>query len=222
MFSFNLWLMGFDERLTKWLGDWRHDWRKLPNLVTFVRLLLLWVPIWLLFAYRGHVGGQWLAAGVFALVALTDKVDGSLARSRHEITKMGIFMDPLADKLLVFLLLFAVCWLPTSPWWLQWVVVATSAIMAVREIHVTVKLRLIDTPIPAAWSGKVKMTVQSCMVASLLLPLGHCWGWWWMVQLGLTVAALTTSIWSWIDYHRKFVVVLQAKQAEQAEFAKAK
>lgn len=221
MFGFDLWLMGFDEKLTKWLGDWRHDWRKLPNLVTFARLLLLWVPVWLLLGYHGRVGIQWLAAALFAFVALTDRVDGELARRRKEITKLGIFMDPLADKLLVFLLLFAICWLSTSPWWLQWVVVAATIVMAIREIHVTVKLRLTDDPIPAVWSGKVKMTVQSCMVASLLLPLGHYWGWWWIVQIGLTVAALATSIWSWIDYYQKFVVVLRAKRAKQAELSRA-
>lgn len=220
MFSFDLWFMGFDEKLTKWLGDWRHDWRKPPNLVTFVRLLLLWVPVWLLFAFRENVLAQWLAAGIFALVALTDRLDGELARRRKEITKMGIFMDPLADKLLVFLILFAVCWRSTSPWWLQWVVVAASAIMVVREIHVTVKLRVLtDTPIPAAWSGKVKMAVQCCMVASLLLPIGHYWNLWWVIQLAMTVAALATSIWSWIDYHQRFVVSLQAEQAKQAELA---
>ncbi len=223
MFSFNLWLVGFDEKLTKWLGDWRHDWRKAPNLVTLTRLLLLWVPFWLLLAFRESVWAQWLAAGIFALVALTDRLDGELARRRNEITKMGIFMDPVADKLLVFLMLFAVCWRPTSPWWLQWVVVAASIIMVVREVHVTLKLRILtDTPIPAAWSGKVKMTVQSCMVASLLLPIGHYWSPWWVIQLVLTIAALATSIWSWIDYYQKFVVALQAERAKPAELAETK
>ena len=69
------------------------------NLLTFIRILLVPVYLWL-FA-RGTWGSTTAALIVFVIAALTDLVDGRLARQRKEITKLGRFMDPLADKFLI-------------------------------------------------------------------------------------------------------------------------
>lgn len=69
------------------------------NKVTIVRILL--VPVFIACLYLDFPYSNWLAAGVFVLAALTDSLDGYLARSMNQITTFGKFMDPIADKLLI-------------------------------------------------------------------------------------------------------------------------
>ena len=71
----------------------------LPNVLTLLRILLVPVLVVALTVETEH--GDTLAAAVFALAALTDGLDGYLARSRESITTFGKVMDPVADKLLI-------------------------------------------------------------------------------------------------------------------------
>ena len=71
----------------------------LPNTLTVLRILL--VPVVVVALLDETPNGDAIAAGVFALAALTDGLDGWIARNRGEITTFGKLMDPLADKLLV-------------------------------------------------------------------------------------------------------------------------
>jgi len=67
-----------------------------PNHLTVARLIL--IPVVLVLLYYDH---RWWALGVFAVAVCTDFIDGALARTRDQITQLGTFIDPLADKLLV-------------------------------------------------------------------------------------------------------------------------
>ncbi len=71
-----------------------------PNRITYVRILL--IPVFVLFFYLSSVPYHYIiAAGIFALAALTDAADGHIARKYHLVTNMGKFLDPIADKVLV-------------------------------------------------------------------------------------------------------------------------
>ncbi len=77
------------------------------NIITCVRIVF--IPVFMLLAQFSALGAQDFDAGLavaafvlYVLLSLTDKVDGYLARSRNEITDFGKFLDPIADKLLVF------------------------------------------------------------------------------------------------------------------------
>lgn len=73
----------------------------LPNSLTLLRIGLI-VPFVILF-YVGipYATASWIAAGVFALASVTDFFDGKLARKNNQVTTLGKFLDPIADKLLV-------------------------------------------------------------------------------------------------------------------------
>ena len=83
---------------------WPPTW---PMGLTMLRLLLLPVFLYLLLLDAGPDGGgrvnphRWWAMSVFAVMALTDKLDGYLARRLHQTTRLGTLLDPIADKLLV-------------------------------------------------------------------------------------------------------------------------
>jgi len=71
----------------------------LPNYLTFFRILLL--PVFIFFFYLPVVWAHFIAGIFFTLACLTDMLDGYLARSLNQTSKLGAFLDPVADKLLV-------------------------------------------------------------------------------------------------------------------------
>ena len=112
----------------------------------------------------GTPNGDALAAIVFALAALTDGLDGYIARSRDSVTTFGKLMDPLADKLLVTAALVSLVSLNRLPAWVAMVIIA-------REFAVT-GLRSLAADrgviIAASWMGKVKTVLQIAMVFALI------------------------------------------------------
>ena len=84
-------------------GLWPPTW---PMGLTMLRLLLLPVFLWVMLLDAGHDSDgpsryRWWAVGIFAVMALTDKLDGYLARRLNQTSKLGTILDPIADKLLI-------------------------------------------------------------------------------------------------------------------------
>ncbi len=158
----------------------------LPNLLTLMRILL--VPVVVVALLDATPNGSWLAAGVFALAALTDGVDGYLARSRQSITNFGKVMDPIADKLLIAAALIALVSLDRLAAWVAMVIIA-------REFAVTV-LRVAagqqGVVIPASPLGKVKTIVQVATVFTLI-AVDDTGMWWVQALVYLTVLVTVVS-----------------------------
>jgi CDP-diacylglycerol--glycerol-3-phosphate 3-phosphatidyltransferase len=178
--------------------EFKRDWHKPANVVTLFRLVLAWIPAAIILTNPKGSDSQWLAAILFVFVAATDILDGHLARSRGEITDLGKFIDPLIDKILVFVTLVALS-LVTPILWIPTIVIT------VREIWVTIVLRrpaqLRGGVIAAVASGKIKMTLQCAMIVVLTIPGSAIWI---IIQIALVIAAIGATIWSWIDYQRRF------------------
>jgi len=139
----------------------------LANLVTMSRMVLVPVFVLVLFA---HGGGDpaWriTAAVIFGVAALTDRLDGDLARRRGLITKFGTIADPIADKALIGAALVGLSLLGELLWWI-------TVLIAVRELGVTA-LRfwvLQYGVIPASRGGKVKAFAQAVAIELYVLPL---------------------------------------------------
>ncbi len=139
----------------------------IANVLTGVRLALVPVFLAALLAQDGRSPDWRFAAfGIFALAALTDRLDGDLARRRGLVTAFGTIADPIADKALTGAALVGLSVLGLVPWWV------TVVIMG-REIGVTV-LRfavLRHGIIPASRGGKAKTFVQTLAIGLYLLPL---------------------------------------------------
>ncbi|ORB75754.1 CDP-diacylglycerol--glycerol-3-phosphate 3-phosphatidyltransferase [Mycobacterium scrofulaceum] len=139
----------------------------LANTLTLLRLVL--VPIFLLalFAKDGHeIAFRVLAFVIFAVAAITDRLDGLLARNYGMATEFGAFVDPIADKTLVGSALIGLSMLGELPWWV-------TIVILVREFGVTVlRLAVIRRGvIPASWGGKIKTVVQAAAIGLFILPL---------------------------------------------------
>ncbi|MEK6278610.1 MAG: CDP-diacylglycerol--glycerol-3-phosphate 3-phosphatidyltransferase [Actinomycetota bacterium] len=135
----------------------------LPNVLTVLRILA--VPVIVVALLDETPNGDALAAGVFALAALTDGLDGYFARSRDTITTFGKLMDPLADKLLIVAALVSLVSLNRLDAWVAMVIIA-------RELAVT-GLRAVAVEqgvvISASWLGKVKTVLQVGAVFALIV-----------------------------------------------------
>ncbi|RJQ54323.1 MAG: CDP-diacylglycerol--glycerol-3-phosphate 3-phosphatidyltransferase [Actinobacteria bacterium] len=135
------------------------------NRITILRILL--IPVFMVLLLTNVPHGAWFAAAVFGLAALTDSVDGYLARSYRQVTVMGQFLDPLADKLLVSAALVALVDLGRLSAWIAILIIS-------REFAVS-GLRLVAMAegrvIPASRFGKTKTLFQViAIIGWIILP----------------------------------------------------
>jgi CDP-diacylglycerol--glycerol-3-phosphate 3-phosphatidyltransferase len=182
----------------------RHPERfwNLPNSITVLRTAA--VPVLLAFplAAPGRLASQ-LFAWLFIVAALTDLVDGWLARRGQQVTRIGKLLDPLADKLLAataLIVLLAAGRIPT--WGAPMVVVIVG-----RELAVT-GLRGFASEhghiMAAVWQGKVKTVFQNIAIGALLFPdpqfglPAH------RIGLGFLVAATVLTLWSGYGYFASY------------------
>lgn len=163
----------------------------LANKLTMIRIVL--IPVFLAVLYIGFPGSHYAAMAVFIIAGLTDIADGYIARSRGQETDFGRFMDPLADKVLVFAAMLWFIEQGTMPAW-------TVLIVIIREFMVTA-LRLIAIDhgrvIAAAVSGKIKTLVTMCCLTVMFLPLED-----WMIYVCIAAITITTVV-SGVEYFVK-------------------
>ena len=181
-----------------------------PNALTLLRILL--VPVLVVALLDATPEAKWLAAGVFALAAFTDGLDGYLARSRRSETTFGKVMDPIADKLLVAAALISLVSLERLAPWVAMVIIARE--FAVSGLRIAAGAQ--GVVIPASKLGKVKTVTQ--IVAILALIAAHDTGDWW-VQTLLYVAVATTVA-SGADYFLNFRRRIEEARARVAASAR--
>lgn len=166
--------------------------------LTFLRIIL--IPVFLIVLYWGFPGAEWVALGIFIVASLTDMLDGYVARKYGQVSNVGKFLDPLADKVLVS---SAMCWLVGCGKMAAWVLAA----VLLREFAVS-GLRLIAVEqgkvIAAAWSGKVKTCATMVAICFMLV-----FDWPWLLLLG-QIVILGTTIYSGIEYFLKNKAVFRA------------
>ncbi|MDE2412197.1 MAG: CDP-diacylglycerol--glycerol-3-phosphate 3-phosphatidyltransferase [Sphingomonadales bacterium] len=187
----------------------------LPNILTLSRIVtlpllafLLWWPDW--------AWGYLLAFGLYCLMGITDYFDGYLARSSGTVSKLGIFLDPIADKIMVatVILVLAAQGVLRGPFVGDMHVIAGLIILA-REIAVSGLREFLgglQVSVPVSRLAKWKTTFQMISLGALIL--GNALPWWNMTvgslainvphTVGLTTlwgAAVLTVITGW-DYLR--------------------
>lgn len=138
----------------------------LPNLITFSRLL--GIPFLLYGLYHPTLQARWVCLTIFLVAALTDWLDGYLARKLNQITDLGKFLDPLVDKLLVLAPLLVLVELETIPAWGVFVILARELAIAGWRVN--------QTTITGAniW-GKLKTVSQIIAISLLIAPLSTAW-----------------------------------------------
>ncbi len=135
----------------------------LPNHLTLLRILLS--PVFFFLFTSEDNSWKILSLAVFIVAALTDWYDGSLARRRNEITRLGKFLDPLADKFLTSAGFLALAQIHLVEWWMVWVIV-------IRDFVVTLLRTTAEAmgySIKTVRSAQVKTFIQMTVLYYLLL-----------------------------------------------------
>lgn len=188
----------------------------LPNKLSILRVIM--VPIFvgvLVFPTEEFFTayGTWfriLGAAVFILTALTDMLDGMIARRCNLITDFGKFIDPLADKFMVFGAMLAILYRFD---YLRPVFIWAALIVIFRELAIT-SMRLIvsnksGVVVAAAWLGKVKTVTQIICIVTVLLEPVIIPESWFISDIHLfsyiTIILMTVmTLWSGIDYMKAY------------------
>jgi CDP-diacylglycerol--glycerol-3-phosphate 3-phosphatidyltransferase len=171
----------------------------LPNGVTIIRVVAIPFILFMLF-YSGR-GYQFITALLFLAAAITDTLDGYLARRRGMVTTLGKFLDPLADKLLVVTALIALIPARGIPIWMVIVIVGREiAITGLRGIAVSQ-----DIIISASTWGKYKTFFEGASIFFFILNGGLVSFNFYWVGIGLLWVALFLAVLSGIDYFQKFL-----------------
>lgn len=118
-----------------------------PNLLSMLRLLGVPVFLWLVLGPQA----DWWALGVLAFAGLSDWLDGKIARAWNQTSRLGVLLDPLADRLYIFAALLGLVVRGIVPWWLM-------AILVLRDVCIVGALPILRHfgygPLPVNFAGK--------------------------------------------------------------------
>jgi len=180
----------------------------LPNLLTLTRVAAVPVVVILLLS-DSRTSSMW-AAAIFGLAAVTDFIDGWLARKWGVVTVLGKFLDPLADKLIVMAALIMLIPLDRVPAWAVFVILAREMIVTGLRSIASSEGIIID----ASDLGKYKTIYQMIAIPGLMLHYDYYWFFgleWGAFQVNMHnfgifffAIAFVLTLWSGIDYLQKF------------------
>jgi cardiolipin synthase len=182
----------------------RPEWFNLPNSLSFLRILLVPVFLWLIVANH-----TFWAIGVLAFSSITDYLDGYLARRWNQQTRLGQLLDPAADRLYIFATLLGLTLVGYVPAWLFWVILA-------RELVLIPTMPMLSAkgygPLPVHFLGKagtfcllyafplLLIAKVFTDISSVVLPLAWAFAIW---GIGL-------YWWSAVLYYRQVFSVIKA------------
>ncbi|MDH5833544.1 CDP-diacylglycerol--glycerol-3-phosphate 3-phosphatidyltransferase [Luteimonas kalidii] len=193
----------------------------IPTWLTLLRILL--IPVLVAVFYMPSQWTNFASAFVFILAAVTDWLDGWIARRFHQYSAFGAFLDPVADKLMVAVALFLIVQGHPTPWMAFWAAVIVGreiAVSALREWMAELGQR---ATVKVAAIGKVKTIAQmvalSCLLYAInprhpLQPGTDIWMGQTVFHIGdwLLGAAALLTLWSGLAYLRAAWPVLRAAE----------
>lgn len=163
-------------------------------MTTASKLTILRVLMIPLFMAVFLLGNHWIALAIFILASVTDFIDGFIARHYNQVSDFGKFLDPLADKLLVFsAMLIFVQWGRMPAWAVMAILTREFAVSGLRMVAASNGLVL-----AAGWSGKIKtastMVGLCAMMAFMEVPA---------LDIAVTWIIVGTTLYSGIEYFVK-------------------
>jgi CDP-diacylglycerol--glycerol-3-phosphate 3-phosphatidyltransferase len=170
----------------------------LPNALTLFRIFL--VPFLVVVLLTKFAGREFVGLGIFLVAAITDFLDGWLARRRNQTTRLGALLDPIADKLLMSAAFISLVEMDPShvPAWMVVIVIGREfAVSGLRSIAAQQGVTIAASPL-----GKGKMVSQ--VIAISLLILGYELGQFRVVGTVALWAVMLFALASGVDYFVKF------------------
>jgi cardiolipin synthase (CMP-forming) len=162
-------------------------WRNAPNAVSLIRIALAPVIAWTIWANHE----RW-ALAFFAIAAATDFLDGFLARTVRATTALGVYLDPIADKILLSIVYLTLGFTSRIPLWFVAIVFGRDLALLIASA-IAMRFSTYDNYRPTIW-GKIstfwQIVAAVAAIASPLSPLTH----------GLIYLSAAATIWSAMHY----------------------
>ncbi len=175
------------------MNSMRPPFFTVPNQLTFLRLALL--PGYFILVFYGHY--RW-ALAILAAAALTDALDGLLARWLHQYSELGAFLDPIADKLLLSSSFVLLSLRGKIGWWLTILVLARDVIIMITAAVVLLVVGYRTFP-PTIY-GKAATIVQVALVVVALAGGAFGYDWLLRAKLGLILVVAVLTVISGLHY----------------------
>ncbi len=196
----------------------RQDVFNLPNMLTWLRVAVIPIFMWLL--YRGDPLSCTIAAVIFTLAAITDFVDGYLARRLNLVSLTGKFLDPLADKLIITAALIMLTWSGDIQAWLTTIIIC-------REITITALRAIAGTEgilIKSDSSARLKTAFQLVGVLGMIIHFDYNINFLYMqydinfhiIGYCFTLVSVALGLWSAFFYFADFIRGIGAAQTPPA------
>ena len=182
-----------------------------PNILTLFRILL--VPLLVVVLLTKFEGKEFVGLGVFLLAAVTDLLDGLIARRFGMVTRLGKLLDPAADKILTGAAFISLVEMGVAPAWMVVVIVARELAVSTLRSFAAAE----HVVIAASVAGKVKTVVQVVAISLLIIyeKLGE-------LQVLATFslwAALVVTVYSGVEYfirHGRLILSLPGSRPESS------
>lgn len=173
----------------------------IPNIITMLRVIL--IPVFVVVYYLDWKWAHQMAAFIFWLAAITDWIDGYLARKLQQSTAFGAFLDPVADKLIVAAALLMITDSYNTPW-----ITIPAILLMSREIYVSALREWMGSQgksdtVKVSFVGKAKTMAQMLALIGLLSELEYFMGFrifWVSLGYALLYFAAFLSVWSMLTY----------------------
>jgi len=163
----------------------------IPNSITTIRIVLVIPLIYCL--YQPSINFQWVAFSLFLIAALTDWLDGYLARKLNQITALGKFLDPLTDKILIIAPLLILIERQQLPAWAVFIIIIREIVIAGWRVNP--QLNAQNEITGANIWGKLKTVTQIGAIALLLIPIPSLINWGLiMFWIALVLTVISGSI----------------------------
>ena len=161
----------------------------MPNILSFARLALVPVFLWLI------VEGEDIAALlVLVISSATDFLDGYLARRLNQVSRLGELLDPAADRLYIFAALIGLAWRDLVPWWIVLVVVGRDVFMLGLGV---ILANVGFGPLPVHQLGKVATFCLFYAVPMIMLGEAFPAMSWWSQPIGWAFGLWGASLYWW-------------------------
>lgn len=164
-----------------------------PNQLTFLRLVFL--PLFIISVYYDHY--PW-ALGLLVAAAISDALDGLLARSLNQKTALGAYLDPIADKLLLSSSFFVLALKGQVSWWVTILVLSRDVLILATAVVILLVIGY--RPLPPTIYGKVCTVMQVALVFNIVALGVFSTGWLEILRTWLVYLTVAFTVFSGIHY----------------------
>ena len=173
----------------------------IPNLLTVTRIIL--IPVIVVLFYMPLPYGNYFTMFVFLIAVLTDWLDGLVARKLQQTSNFGTFLDPVADKLLVSVVLIVLLQINPTIWLLFPVIIIISREIGVSAMREWMAKNGRSAVIAVSFKGKAKTFLQMAALALLIVGSGEIYSYHFLCGLVLLYLAMILTLWSLLEYLKK-------------------